>query len=165
MDLRRFWRHIAMTPAKARRAFPREAREAIAGAIAEHEKRHRGELRFVVEAELGTLALLRDVAPRARAVELIPKLGVDRTQERTGVLVYVLLADQRVEIVADQGIAAKVATAEWQAACALMQDAFRAGRFQEGSVAGVKAISALLETHFPAAGENANELPDQPVML
>jgi uncharacterized membrane protein len=165
MDLRRIWRHIAMTPWKARQAFPPEALEAVTRAIAAHEKRHRGEVRFVVEAELGTMALLRDLAPRARAVELFPKLGVHRTAERTGVLVYVLLADHRVEIVADQGIAAKVAPTEWQAACALMQEAFRAGRFEEGAVAGVGAVSALLERHFPAGEANANELPDRPVML
>lgn len=165
MDLKRLWRHIVMTPWEARQAFPPSAREAIARAIAEREKRHRGEVRFVVEAELGTVALLRDMAPRNRAVELFPALGVHRTAERTGVLVYVLLADHRVEIVADQGIAAKVAPPEWQAACALMQEAFRAGRFEEGAVAGVEAVSALLEKHFPATGANANELPDQPVML
>ncbi|MCW5592104.1 MAG: TPM domain-containing protein [Burkholderiales bacterium] len=165
MDHRRFWRHVAMTPWKARQAFPAAAREAIARAIAAQEKRHRGELRFVVEAELGTLALLADRSPRARAVELFPRLGVHRTAERTGVLIYVLLADQRVEIVADQGIAARVAQAEWQAACALMQEAFRAGRFEEGAVAGVNAVSQLIERHFPAAAGNSNELPDEPVML
>jgi uncharacterized membrane protein len=154
-----------MTPWKARQAFPPAALEAIARAIAAHEKRHRGEVRFVVEAELGTMALLRDQAPRARAVELFPRLGVHRTAERTGVLVYVLLADHRVEIVADQGIAAKVAQPEWEAACALMQEAFRAGRFEEGAVAGVSAVSALIERHFPAGEGNANELPDRPVML
>ena len=72
---------------------------------------------------------------------------------------------KRVEIVADQGIAARVAPAEWQAACSLMQEAFRAGRFEAGAVAGVEAVSALLAKHFPPAAGNANELPDQPVML
>ncbi len=165
MDLRRFWRHIVMTPWKARQAFPPQALESIGRAIAAHEKRHRGEVRFVVEAELGTWALVRGTAPRARAVELFPRLGVDRTAERTGVLVYVLLADQRVEIVADQGIAAKVAQGEWQAACALMQEHFRARRFEQGAVAGIEAVSALLEKHFPSGEGNPNELPDQPIML
>jgi uncharacterized membrane protein len=77
----------------------------------------------------------------------------------------VLLADQKVEIVADRGIAARVDTAEWKAICAKMQEAFRAGRFEEGAVTGVTAISALLAKHFPAAGANRNELPDEPVML
>lgn len=165
MDLKRFWRHIAMTPRQARRAFPHSALEAIRRAVATHEKRHRGEVRFAVEAELTTLQLWRDLGSRERAIQVFSQLGAGRTAERTGVLVYVLLADHRVEIVADSGIAAKVAQAEWQAVCATMQEAFRAGRFEEGAVAGVEAVSALLERHFPAGDENRNELPDQPVML
>ena len=165
MDLKRFWRHIAMTPRQARRAFPHPVLEAIQRAVATHEKRHRGEVRFAVEAELTTLQLWRGLGSRERAIQVFTQLGVGRTDERTGVLVYVLLADHRVEIVADIGIAAKVAQAEWQAVCATMQEAFRAGRFEEGAVAGVEAVSALLERHFPAGDENRNELPDQPVML
>jgi uncharacterized membrane protein len=154
-----------MTPWKAARAFPPAAREAIGRVVGEQEKRHRGEVRFVVEAELTTAQLLANLRSRARAVELFAKLGVWDTAENTGVLVYVLLADQKVEIVADRGISASVAQAEWQAICATMQQEFRAGRFEEGAVAGLTAISALLERHFPAGESNANELPDQPVML
>ena len=80
-------------------------------------------------------------------------------------LVYVMLADHKVEIVADRGISAKVTQSEWQAICRTMQEAFRAGRFEQGAVAGVTAIAALLARHFPAGEKNANELPDQPVML
>lgn len=165
MDLGRFWRHIVMTPWKAARAFTPAAREAIGRAVAEHEKRHRGELRFVVEAELDTARLWADLGSRERAVELFASLGVWDTAENTGVLVYVLLADHKVEIVADRGISAKVAPGEWQAIVAAMQAAFRDGRFEQGSVEGVGAISALLEKHFPAGEGNANELPDAPVML
>lgn len=165
MDLRRFWRHIVMTPWQAARAFPPAAREAIGRAVAEHEKRHRGEVRFVVEAELSSAQLWAGLGSRARAVEIFASLGVWDTAERTGVLVYVLLADHKVEIVADRGISAKVAQPEWEAICATMREAFRAGRFEQGAVAGVTAISALLERHFPAGEGNRNELPDQPVML
>lgn len=165
MDLRRFWRHIVMTPWTAARAFPPSALKSIAQAVAEDEKRHRGEVRFVVEAELTTAQLWHDLGSRARAIELFAQLGVWDTAENTGVLVYVLLADHKVEIVADRGISAKVAQSEWQAICRTMQEAFRAGRFEEGAVAGVTAIAALLERHFPAGEKNANELPDQPVML
>ena len=165
MELGRFWRHVTMTPWKAKRAFPAATREAIGRAVAELEKSHRGEVRFVVEAELASAQLWRNLGSRTRAVELFAMLGVWDTAENTGVLVYVLLADQRVEIVADRGISAKVAQAEWQAICAKMQESFRAGRFEEGAVSGVRAISALLARHFPAGARNVNELPDQPVML
>jgi len=165
MDLRRFWRHILMTPWVAARAFAPAAREAIGRAVAEHEKRHRGEVRFVVEAELTSAQLWASLGSRERAVEIFAMLGVWDTAERTGVLVYVLLADQKVEIVADRGVSAKVSQPEWQEICGAMQEAFRAGRFEEGAVAGVRAISALLEKHFPAGTANANELPDQPLIL
>lgn len=165
MDFRRFWRHVVMTPWTARRAFPRATLESIRQAVARNERRHRGEVRFVVEAELTTLQLWRGLGSRQRAIELFDRLGVRDTQEATGVLVYVLLADHKVEIVADRGISAKVAQSEWQAICRTMQVAFRAGRFEEGAVAGVTAIAALLQRHFPAGEANANELPDQPLML
>jgi hypothetical protein len=165
MDYRRFWRHVAMTPSKARAAFPPCVREAITRAVAEGEKLHRGEVRFAVEAELGTLHLLRGHGSRARAIELFGKLGVGKTAERTGVLVYVLLADRMVEIVADRGISAKVDPAEWHAICSAMQAEFRERRFEEGAVAGVKAVSALLGKHFPVGEGDRNELPDAPVML
>ncbi len=165
MDLRRFWRHIVMTPWQAARAFSPAAREAIGRAVAEHEARHRGEVRFVVEAELTTAQLWANLGSRARAVELFAMLGVWDTAENTGVLVYVLLADHKVEIVADRGIGAKVSQLEWQRICSAMQEAFRAGRFEEGAVAGVSAISTLLEKHFPAGPTNTNELPDKPLML
>jgi len=165
MDFKRFWRHVVMTPWAARRAFPRATLEAIRQAVTEFERRHRGEVRFVVEAELTTLQLWRRRGTRERAVELFHRLGVRNTQEATGVLVYVLLADHAVEIVADRGISAKVGPAQWQGVCRKMQEAFRAGRFEQGAVAGVSAIAALLEEHFPARGDNPDELPDRPILL
>jgi uncharacterized membrane protein len=165
MDLRRFWRHVAMTPWSAARAFPERALEAIGRRVGEHEKRHRGEVRFVVEAELTTPQLWADLSSRARAVEVFSSLRVWDTQENTGVLVYVLLADHKVEIVADRGVCAWVSAGQWQAICRAMQEAFAAGRFEEGALAGVTAISELLEKHFPAGGENPNELPDRPLMI
>ena len=100
MDWKRFWRHVVMTPLAARRAFPASTLEAIQRAVGEQEKRHRGEIRFVVEAELTTPQLHAGLTPRQRATELFAQLGVWDTAERTGVLVYVLLADHAVEIVA-----------------------------------------------------------------
>jgi len=165
MDLRRFWRHVSMTPWTAARAFPEKALEAIGHRVGEHEKRHRGEVRFVVEAELTTSQLWAGLSSRARAVEIFSGLRVWDTQENTGVLVYVLLADHKVEIVADRGVSARVSAGEWQAICRTMQEAFHAGRFEEGALAGVTAISELLETNFPAHAANTNELPDRPLMI
>jgi uncharacterized membrane protein len=165
MDLRRFWRHVAMTPWTAARAFPEKALDAIGRRVGEHEKRHRGEVRFVVEAELTTAQLWAGLTSRARAVEIFSGLRDWDTEENTGVLVYVLLADHKVEIVADRGVSSLVSAGQWQAICRTMQEAFRAGRFEEGALAGVTAISELLEKHFPAREGNANEIPDRPVMI
>lgn len=165
MDWKRFWRHVVMTPATARRAFPEPALQAIQRAVGEHEKRHRGELRFVVEAELTTAQLRAGLTSRQRASELFAQLNVWDTTERTGVLVYVMLADHTVEILADRGISAVIEPATWQAICESMVAAFREGRFEAGSIRGIEAIAALLARHFPANSDNANELPDRPVML
>jgi uncharacterized membrane protein len=165
MELRRFWRHVLMTPWQAARAFPERSLEVIGRCVGEHEKRHRGEVRFVVEAELTTAQLWANLSSRARAVEVFSALRVWDTEENTGVLVYVLLADHQVEIVADRGVSAKVEAGQWQAICATMQEAFRAGRFEEGAIAGVAAISALLEQHFPADGTDDNELPDRALLI
>ena len=165
MDLRRFWRHALMTPFTARRAFPPETLDRIAAEVGAQEKRHRGELRLVVEAELGSAELWRDLGSRDRAREIFAREGVWNTEENSGVLIYLLLADHRVEIVADRGITALVPESEWRAICHTMEEAFRAGRFEEGALAGVRAVSDLLARHFPARGENPNELPDRPGLI
>ena len=165
MDLRRFWRHVAMTPWSAARCFPSGTLDAIQEAVAAGEKIHRGQVRFVVEAELTSAQLWHDVSSRARAVEVFAMTRAWNTEENIGVLVYVLLADHKVEIVADRGIDACVPAQEWQGICHTMEAAFREQRFEAGARAGVEAIGALIARHFPTQGGNPNELPDRPLML
>jgi uncharacterized membrane protein len=163
--LGRFLRHVAMTPWTARRCFPDADLDAIQSEVAAGEKRHRGEVRFVVEAELTTAQLWRGLDSRARAIEVFSMLQVWNTEENSGILVYVLLADHKVEIIADRGIQARVSAGEWRAICASMEERFREGRYREGALAGVKAATGLLAAHFPARETNLNELPDRPVRL
>ena len=165
MELKRFLRHVLMSPMQARRAFPPEALDAIQREVAAQEKRHRGEVCFVVEAELSTEQLWRGLTSRDRAREVFAGQGVWNTEENTGVLIYVLLADRKVEVVSDRGIDRKVAQGEWEAIVHAMEAHFRAGRFQEGALAGVRAISDILALHFPAGSEDRNELGDRPVMM
>jgi uncharacterized membrane protein len=165
MDLKRFWRHVAMTPAGARRAFPDRTMDAIAHAIAEGERRHRGEVCFVVEAELSTAQLWRGLSPRDRAREVFASQAVWNTEENNGVLIYVLLADHRVEIVADRGIDACVDAAEWQRLVEAINAHFRAGRHEAGALAAVNGVNDLLVRHFPDAGEGRNQIPDRPIMM
>jgi uncharacterized membrane protein len=165
MELGRFLRHVAMSPLKARRAFPAATLDALQASIAASEKRHRGEIRLVVEAELATTQLWRDVSSRDRAREVFALQGVWNTAENNGVLIYLLLADRRVEIIADRGIDARVAPSEWEAVCRMMEGHFRAGRFEPGALAGIDAVSELLARHFPATGERPNELENRPSLI
>ena len=165
MDWKRFCRHVAMTPATARRAFPDATMDAIARAIAEGERRHRGEVCFVIEAELTTAQLWRGLSARDRAREVFASRGVWNTEENNGVLVYVLLADHAVEIVADRGIEALVDATEWQGVVHAMDAHLRSGRHEAGALAGINAVSELLERHFPDTGAGRNQIPDRPVIM
>lgn len=150
----------------ARRHFPDRVLDAIQHAIAASEMHHLGEIVFAVEGSLSTASLLRGREARERAREVFAHLRVWNTEHNTGVLVYVLLADRTIEIVADRGIAAKVGEDEWRAVCELMRARFADGDYEGGVLAGVAAINAILARHFPAHGQrNPDELPDRPVLL
>ena len=162
----RFLRHLVTDHGSVRRAFPPEALARIEALIAEGERRHRGQVRFVVEASLPLGRVLRRLAPRERALEVFGMLRVWDTEENCGVLVYLLLADRDVEIVADRGIHAKVGDGEWEAICREMEAAFRERRFAAGVEAGIARINALLALHFPRSeASGPNELPDRPLIL
>ena len=165
MGIGRFFRHLLSDHWSVRYAFPPRAMTAIEGAIAEQERRHDGELRFAVESALPFSDLVRGISARERAIELFSRLRVWDTEQNAGVLVYLLLADKRVEIVADRGIHARVGEAAWEAICGAMQREFAAGRFEAGVVTGVQAISDLLALHYPPRGENPDELSNRPVVL
>jgi uncharacterized membrane protein len=105
------------------------------------------------------------VSPRARAVAVFSQLRVWDTEQNSGVLIYLLLADRDVEIVADRGIHRRVGEATWEAVCKRMEGHFRSGRFEEGVIAGISEVSALLRSHFPAGPGDVDELPDKPVVL
>jgi len=165
MDLRRYWRHLLMSPVRERAMFPRATLDAIQAEIAAQEKVHRGQLVLIVEAELTSIQLWRGLGSRERAREVFGCHGVWNTGENNGVLIYLLLADRHVEIVADRGIDAKAGAGEWERICRMMEGHFRAGRFEEGAIAGVRAVSSLLERHFPGDGGARNELPDRPILI
>ena len=137
----------------------------IEAAVARSEAGHSGEIRFVVEAALHPFDLLRGVTPRQRAIELFARLGIWDTQHNNGVLIYLLLADHDVEIVADRGVDHEVGAQGWQAICLEMEAAFRQGHFENGVTAGIERISDLLRRQFPAGTVNDNELPDTPLVL
>jgi len=165
MTLTRWFDNLRVTPLLARRRFPGHVLQAIEKAITTVEAKHAGELRFVVEGSLDLAALWAGCTPRQRAIELFGQLGIWDTAENNGVLIYVLMAERDVEIIADRGIAARVGAAEWETVCRLMEAHFRAGRFREGSLAGIEAVGELLARHFPQQGGDRNEQPNRPVLL
>ena len=165
MNSKRLLRHVFTDHWAVKRAFPRAAMRAIEKAIGEEERRHEGQLRFAVEASLPLSDLLRGVGSRERAIDWFGRLGVWNTRHNSGVLIYLLLADRRVELVADRGIHSKVGTAAWEAICGEMQQEFARGQFERGVVIGIRAVSDLLAEHFPRSGDGRNELPDKPVVL
>ena len=165
MDLARLLRHLATTSARVRRAFPAPALRSIEQAIAASEASHAGEIRFVVEGALDGLPLLRGQTARERAIELFARLHVWDTEHNTGVLIYVLLADRRVEIVADRGIHTKAGVEAWSAICRGMETHFGTGEFGRGAVQGIEAVTQLVTRHFPLAPGDRNELPDAPLLL
>lgn len=165
MQLARFFRHLCAARWVTRQRFTDEVDAAIEAAISTAESRTSGEIRFVIETALEPLAAGRGHAPRERALEVFSQFRVWDTELRNGVLIYVLVADRDVEIVADRGAAAVVPPAGWEAAARRMEEEFRAGRFREGAIAGVEAVGGLLEKHFPGRAVNRDELPNQPALL
>jgi uncharacterized membrane protein len=165
MKLSRSLRHLATTHWRTRKRFTPGVLAEIEAAISEVEAHHAGEIRFVVETALDVPELWHDMSPRQRALQVFGHLGVWDTANNNGVLIYVLLADRAVEILADRGIAAHVAPQEWDQICRAVERHYRAGDFGRGSVAGVHSVGRLLARHFPGDRGGTDELPNQPVLL
>ncbi|HEU4621963.1 MAG TPA: TPM domain-containing protein [Burkholderiaceae bacterium] len=164
-QLMRWLRHACWPQWRAARCFDHGTLKAIAAAIADGERAHDGQVRFAVEGGLPASYLLRRASPRERAVRAFAKLHVWDTERNTGVLIYVNLADRDVEIVADRGVAHTVGHARWEAICQAMETKFRAGRWREGAMAGVQAVSAVLTEVAPRRVDSSDEVSNRPVML
>lgn len=161
----RLWRNATTSLWSARRAFPAAVRERIAGAIGASERKHGGELRFVVEAALTPGEVAGGVSPRQRAWQVFGELGAWDTEENCGVLIYVLLAERRIEIVADRGIQRAVGGEPWQRICEAMQERFRSREFEAGALEAIEAVTGLLAAHFPRRPDDRNELPNELVII
>lgn len=161
----RIFRHCMTSPLRLKRAFPAASLDKIEAAIAASEKQHSGEIRFAVEAALDFGPLFAAVSARERALEVFSSLRVWDTEQNNGVLIYLLLADRDVEIVADRGYNGRVDASVWQDICAEMEQAFRQGEFEAGVLAGLTRVSAEIARHFPPQIGDLNELGNRPVRL
>jgi uncharacterized membrane protein len=169
MRFGRIIRHAAASHWRTRLKFPKNTLDAIEQAVARAERTHAGEIRFAIETSLAPLLVINDLSPRARALDVFAHLKVWDTDHNNGVLIYVQLADRAVEIVADRGLAARVSQSEWEAVCRLMEEHFRAGRYEAGAIAGVDGAGTLLARHYPSEADSVtpsdNQLPDRPALL
>ena len=165
MGIKRIGKHLVEHRWRARRTFPPQVLALIEQAIRTGEATHSGQVRFVVEGALDGAPLFRDQPARERAIDIFSRLRIWDTAHNNGVLIYLLLADRKVEIIADRGIDAKVGAAGWQKICTAMETDFKAGNFAGGVIKGIAAVSQQLAAHFPKHGAGPNELPDAPVVL
>jgi uncharacterized membrane protein YgcG len=163
----RLWRHRWTDEADVRRVLPAEALDRLTRRVTASEQRHTGQVRICIEAGLPWSYLRRDAPARERAITLFGKLRVWDTEHNNGVLVYLLLAEHAIEIVADRGIDARVGGEAWASTAQRMGVAFKEGRYEDGVTLALEEVSALLVEHFPRAkGQvDRNELPDAPVVL
>ena len=167
MDWSRWFRHTFSSGGGLRRAFPPDTLDRIEAEIDASERLHSGEIRVAVEGALEPSEIARGKAPRERALEVFAALGVWDTEANNGVLIYVLLADRDVEIVADRGFNGRVAAAEWRAVCDRIEREFRAGRFAGGMIAGVGEVGRIIGAHYPQrpGQRDEDELPNRPALL
>jgi uncharacterized membrane protein len=164
-SLSRYLRHLFYPRWLINRSFPRRTMDRITAAVADSERGHGGEIRFVVEGALDFLPLLNGESARERAIEVFSRMRIWDTEANNGVLIYLLLADRDVEILADRGFTGKVSAQEWEAICREMEAHFARGEFEQGALAGLARVDELLCRHFPATGANPNELPDAPAVI
>ncbi|EIT71858.1 MULTISPECIES: TPM domain-containing protein [Hydrocarboniphaga] len=164
--LHRLLRHLLVGRWTTRKRFPASVLADIEAAVKRHERLHPGEVRFAVEAGLSLPHLWASVSPRERAIEVFTQLRVWDTEDNNGVLIYVLLADRDVEIVADRGVAGgRVPQSEWDACCRVIEKHFAAGRFGEGAIAGIESVSGVLARYPCGRADVGDELPNAPVLL
>jgi uncharacterized membrane protein len=161
----RLLKHLFMPSWLMWKSFPPALLAEIETAIRESETQHCGEIRFAVETSLPLPAIWRGVSARQAAIEAFGKLRVWDTEGNSGVLIYLLLADHDLEIVADRGIAARVDQTEWDNIAKLMEQHYRTGDFRKGTFEGIRRVTELLARHFPPGTDNPDELSNKPVLL
>jgi uncharacterized membrane protein len=165
MGIGRIARHLIEHHWRVRRIFTSAVLDDIERAIKAGETTHCGQLRFVVEGALDGRPLFRNQGARERALDVFSHLRIWDTAHNNGVLIYLLLADRKVEIVADRGVDARVGAASWEAICRDMEVDFRRGQFKTGVIKGLAAVSRELARYFPPDAHPRNELSDKPIVI
>ncbi len=165
MNIARIIKHLLHPPWLVRFKFPPASLHKIEASIHQSENQHSGEIRFAVESSLGFFQLLQGTPCFNRAVDVFSELRIWDTEQNNGVLIFLLLADRKVEIIADRGLNNEIAESEWQHICQLMENSFRKHEFEAGVIKGVNEITQLLIKHSPIQEEKSNELSNKPVII
>jgi uncharacterized membrane protein YgcG len=162
--LMRILKHRSYDEADVRRVLDNSALKRLEARVHDSEKKHSGEIRLCIEAGLPTSYLWKRLSVRDRAIAMFGKLRVWDTEHNNGVLIYLLFAEHKIEIVADRGLKACVPDGDWKAIVERMREPLRAGKFEEGLGLAIDAVEALLAKHFPvgAGAANPNELTNKP---
>ena len=147
----RIIKHLLTTEREARRHFPTRVIDALQASISRLDCTHCGRLVFVVEAALTVQDVLKNVTPRDRALQLFSELRVWDTARNNGILIYVLIADRSIEIVADRAIHLCSGDPTWQRIMDEMETAFATGCHEHGAQQGITALAGELAMHFPSA--------------
>ena len=165
--IERLWQHWRLPTRRIKQWFPQATLARLERMIGESEAKHIGQIRFVIESNMETMAVLKGVTPRQRARQYFGSLEVWDTAYNTGVLLYVSCADRAIEIVADRALDRTMSPEQWQTLISDMQSAFQGGHFSVGLVTALERVSQHLKNHFPRkqGGEvTADNLPDAPVV-
>jgi uncharacterized membrane protein len=165
MTVKRLIDHLLMTQGYLKRCFSSRIVDAIDEEIRISERNHAGEICFVVEAALDCQSLFSNKSPNARAIELFSRMRIWDTEKNSGVLIYVLLADRAVVILADRGIHKKVGDETWQRICQTMEQHFKKGEYEYGALAGIRAVTEEVENYFPMPYADRNEISNRPVLI
>lgn len=166
------FKHRWLDVSDSRLTLPDDLLHRLKKRVAASEHRHSGEIRICLEAGLPTSYLWRHfwhktpirTVMRQRAIMMFSKLRIWDTEQNNGVLIYLLLAERDIELVADRGINQHVNPAEWEAIVKRLSTALHDDRFEDGLTLALEEVSAILMRHFELkAGEkNPNELPNMP---
>ncbi|MEC5162902.1 putative membrane protein [Janthinobacterium sp. CG_23.3] len=162
---RRALTHLRSTAADGRRAFPQATLTAIEDAIAKGELAHTAEVRLIVETSLNPGEVFSGISNRERALALFAQYGVWDTEDNCGVLIYINLAERKVDIVADRNVGRRLGPAEWQAICQTMTRGYASGAFHDSTLQALATLNDLLAQHFPANGARPNQLPNQAIII
>src|SRR3984885_11371316 len=165
MGIKRIGRHLIEHRWRERRIFTPNVLDHIEQAIKAGEATHAGQVRFAVEGALDGMPLFKGQSARERALDMFSHLRIWDTAHNNGVLIYLLLADRDVEIVADRGIDAHVGAAGWDKICRALEADLRGAHLLGDVIKGIQAVSQQLATYFPKQGAGPNELPDKPVVM